>query len=380
MERYGDAVERGLEAQQPAVGMTAVEERPRVLVPERPGDAVNEFLIDIGPDDPLGADAERRGFVHPLVGAGRYDGLGEEPVGTPDPLGDPAGDRHQLDGYFFGQLGDGPHRIAGDEEEDVEPALAHHVYGRAELDVDRPEGLKPDAVAPKDEPGIDLGARPGGVERDPLSLQPLDAFYPGVLARDDMDAFGIEVGDRPEVGDPVLAAEHALAGIAPIGDVGLAQARFEIALGHGLDVVDRAMGSLGDGDQAGDAAATAPLAGARTGRVADGAGDQAADGEINARRGAGADAKEPRLFRRHPLARGGQDKDGKKGGRDARGNAPCPSAEAKRAQTAAAQAPRPPAFPRVSAVRHVSPQDTGHSALTHYPISLTHPAPPPGHP
>src|SRR3546814_5119399 len=63
-------------------------------------------------------------------------------------------------------------------------------------------------------------------------------------------------------------------------------------------VVHRRTGRLRDRDQAGNATASAADAIAAARRAGDGAGDDAADREIGARRGAGADAEEVDGLRR----------------------------------------------------------------------------------
>src|SRR5580658_2643325 len=92
--------------------------------------------------------------------------------------------------------------------------------------------------------------------------------------------------------------------VTPIGDVRLSQRGLELARAHGGDVLDRALSRLGDGDQAGDAAAPAMLAITRAWCPGESAGEDAADLEIGPGGRGGADAEELQLLerRRQPRA------------------------------------------------------------------------------
>ena len=70
MQRDGDAFERGLERDLPRLAVAVVQQLAGVLVPQRFGDAVHQLLLDLGADQPLGTDAERRGLADARIGAG----------------------------------------------------------------------------------------------------------------------------------------------------------------------------------------------------------------------------------------------------------------------------------------------------------------------
>ena len=69
---------------------------------------------------------------------------------------------------------------------------------------------------------VDQRARARLVERDALALEIGDRLDAGALARDDVHALGIEVGDDAQLLDLGLALVDAGAGVGPVGDVGLA--------------------------------------------------------------------------------------------------------------------------------------------------------------
>ena len=111
-----------------------------------------------------------------------------------------------------------------------------------------------------------------------------------------MDQRREQVGDGPQSAHGTLFPERPGSVKGPVGDVRLDQGRFELSRGQGADILHRAFGRLGDGQQIGHAAAAAPVAGPRPRWVADRVGDRAADGELRAADGAGADAEEANVL------------------------------------------------------------------------------------
>src|SRR5690606_42152955 len=105
------------------------------------------------------------------------------------------------------------------------------------------------------------------IERDALAAQILDTRDAGVLAGDDMHILAVEAGDAAQGLVARLPLIDAGGGRRPVGDVGLAEAAFDLVLLDILDVGDRAVGGLDDGEQARHAAGGITLGGA--GRVRD---------------------------------------------------------------------------------------------------------------
>ena len=266
-------------------------------MPQGPGYPVDQILIDIGGDDPLGADAQRRGRRHARIGALGNDGGGKGRMGKANPGRLGPVDGKQTNAEALGELGDGVGRIARHQEDRLEPARAHQVAGRTGFEVVVLDIRPREPVGSEDDLGIDQRARALFANRHGPAPEVGDIVDVGIGADDDLETLGIKIGDRPQIRHLALGAIDALTVIAPIGDVGLGETRLERAFGDGVDVVHRAAGRLGDGDQAGNAAAAAALAGKRAGGIADDAGDETADGEIGAPGGAGADAEEGRLLR-----------------------------------------------------------------------------------
>jgi hypothetical protein len=129
-------------------------------------------------------------------------------------------------------------------------------------------------------------------QRDALALEVRGGADARLAADDDMEAFLKQVGDGAQVAERPLRLEEIGAAISPEGDVGLAEAGIELPAADRLDIVDRALAGLGDGDQPGHAAAAADVAGPRARRVADDGGQHAADRKIGGTGRAGADAEE----------------------------------------------------------------------------------------
>ena len=75
-----DALQSGLPADQLAGGMAPRQKAGGVLVPERAGDLVDRLLLDLGPDQPLGADAEGLGRRYVEIGAGLDREAAEEGI------------------------------------------------------------------------------------------------------------------------------------------------------------------------------------------------------------------------------------------------------------------------------------------------------------
>ena len=92
------------------------------------------------------------------------------------------------------------------------------------------------------------------------------------------------------------AGEIARCPIGPAGQIGLRKAGFELALVDQPQVLDRARGRLGDGDEPAHAATAALLASRRVERPRNGAGNDPADLEEAAAGCGGADPEIPRLF------------------------------------------------------------------------------------
>ena len=62
------------------LAVAVVQQLAGVLVPQRLGDAVHQLLVDLGADQPLGADAERRGLADARIGVGGDGVPGEERI------------------------------------------------------------------------------------------------------------------------------------------------------------------------------------------------------------------------------------------------------------------------------------------------------------
>ena len=122
-------------------------------------------------------------------------------------------------------------------------------------------------------------------------------FDAGPLAGDQVDAFRIEIRNRAQASDLALVGENAGPGIGPIRHVRLGEARFQ---GSGIDAVDigdRTVGRLRDGDEARHAAAAALVAFTRSRRVADRVRNQAPDRIVRPARATGPDAEETHVLR-----------------------------------------------------------------------------------
>ncbi len=84
-----------------------------------------------------------------------------------------------------------------------------------------------------------------------------------------MDAFLVEVRQRPQLRDGATMFEHVLAVIGPIGDIGLAESGIELAGCDVGDIFDRTCRRLGERNKPRYAAAAAILAASASWRIAD---------------------------------------------------------------------------------------------------------------
>ncbi len=276
-----------------ALGVAGVEQLARVVVPHRLRHLVDERVRLLGRGDPLRADGDGLDLADALVRV-RGDRVGgEERVLRAHLVDLGSGDRDEVDAAARGgELGNGARRVAADEEERVEPAVADLVAGLVGLQVFRLDVLFGDAERGQDDPRVDQRARARLVERHALAFEVGDLADAGALARHDVDRFRVQVGDEPQIADLGLPFVDAGAGVGPVGDVRLREARFHLARGDAVDVGDRAVRRDGGGDETGHAAAAALVAFARARRVRNGVGDHAADRIISAGGAAGADAEE----------------------------------------------------------------------------------------
>ena len=169
-------------------------------------------------------DGERLGPADALVGADRHDIVGEELVFRLQPLHRVAGDRHEVDGDLIRELAARRRRIAGDEEESVQRAVLHALHRLVRRHVLRLQLAFLHAKGVEDEPGRDERARADLVERDRAAAQVADRGDAGALAHHDMDMLGVEVGDRAQLAQRLLAGENTGAVISGRGDVGLDEA------------------------------------------------------------------------------------------------------------------------------------------------------------
>ena len=138
---------------------------------------------------------------------------------------------------------------------------------------------------------------PGSSSETRLPLRSATLRMPAPLRATTWMRLRIEVADQAQVGDLGLALVDAGAGVRPVGDVRLREARLHLAGGDAVDVGDRSVRRDGGRDQARHAAAAALVAGARARRVGNGVGDQAADRVVGAGGAAGADAEELDVLR-----------------------------------------------------------------------------------
>jgi hypothetical protein len=148
----------------------------------------------------------------------------------------------------------------------------------------------------------DLGAGTGLGDADPLAFQVLERVQRLALRQHQVQVLREQVGDNSEL-RLFLALELGRAVIGEVERRRAGEAGFHLTGVDGRDVVGRRVGGLRDGDQARDAAVAALVAGARTRRIGNGVGDQAADREIGAPGAAGADAKELHLLGRGQAGR-----------------------------------------------------------------------------
>ena len=282
--------------------MPLVQRGAGILVPQGAGDLIDQIRIDLGRDQPQRGDGQRLGGRQIAIGAlGDRAGL-EERVVLQHLVHRRSGQRHQPYRQAFRQFGNGGGRGSGDQEQRVDLTLDQLVNGGARLQIDRLHAFFCQAIRLQQDQAVDQRAGALLAQRDPLAAQILDRFDTGIGTHHEMHRLVIQAGDGAQRLAALLALEDAGTVQRRIGDIGLAEARFDLAPGNLPDILDRAAGGLGQRDETGHATAAAAVTRARAGRAADHIGNGGADREIGAAGRPGGDAEELRLLRPHAVA------------------------------------------------------------------------------
>jgi len=145
--------------------------------------------------------------------------------------------------------------------------------------------------------GVDPGARALGADGDTLAFQIANRFDLAIHRGDEMQRFGIKIGNDTQVLARRLAFENPLALEGGIEDIRLHKPAFENAGRDIAHIGHRAGRAFDDGNEPVDTAAPAKLARVPAGRAADHPGQHLAHAEIGAPRCSRRDT-EKRYFAR----------------------------------------------------------------------------------
>jgi hypothetical protein len=103
VQRHHQAVERRNLADNLSLVMTIVEQAPGIFVPQRPGQAVNQIVGQVGRNQPLGANRKCLGCGHVEISPGLDAVFVEEGKALAQPLRLRPGDRQQGYQRILGQ-------------------------------------------------------------------------------------------------------------------------------------------------------------------------------------------------------------------------------------------------------------------------------------
>ena len=262
-----------------ALGVSRVQRLPRVVVPQRFGDVVDQRVVLFGAGHPLRAHGQRFHRTDAFVGVRRdvVDGVKAKLFGQFVNLG--PGDGQDVNAAGRGQLSDRPRWITAHKKEGVQRVVLEFFTGCVRLQKLGLDVLFGDAVRSQNRACVHDGARARLVERNALALELSEALDVGTLPHHEMKTFGIQIGDQAQVGNLGFALIRAGAGVGPVRHVRLRKAGLSSTALDGVDVGDRAVRCNRCGHQI------------RNRRLRNRVGDQATNGIVRTCGAAGVDAE-----------------------------------------------------------------------------------------
>src|SRR6516165_4481668 len=261
MQGYRKAGERTLQPDLTAEGLVRLEKTLSGLVPQSPGNGIDQIVWCVGRNDPKRMEADRRRLDRdPRIGSGGYHrtlicGRAFSHLGKDFRI-----DRDQSDRRRRCEFADRGNGHATDQEEAVERAVLDIRGGRAGTHIFGAEVLFGQPRADERNAGISERSRTKLTQGDVPAAKVGESSDWGIVANHQLQDFRKQASNRTQVLQRSLGGEYASSRMSPADDVGLRYSRLDLAGGDQAEVLDGALRRLRHRHQAGNSTIAAVLA------------------------------------------------------------------------------------------------------------------------